>query len=217
MPLIASCCRSWTFWACLSASLWGVTAWAQGTQPMAGTYVCTDARGNNLTSDRPIPACADREQRVLGPSGTVKARIMPPQTATQRAEQDARQRAEADARAQEQEARRLERALLVRYPNQQVHDRERAEALGRVSAAIALANQRTAGLRTEQRKIDDEMEFFRKDPSKAPAVLRAHKSETEKALEEQARFIAAQEAERARIDERFNEELARLKQLWAAR
>lgn len=217
MTLLAMIRCPWTPWAVVFAAGFAVPAQAQGTQPMRGTYVCVDAKGNNLTSDRPIPACADREQRVLGPSGTVKARIQPPQTAAQRAEVEARQRAQADARAQEQETRRLERALLMRYPNQQAHDRERAEALTRVSTAVELANQRTAGLRTQQRKIDDEMEFYRKDPNKAPATLRAQKEDTERSLNEQARFIAAQEAERTRIEDRFNEELVRLKQLWATR
>lgn len=217
MASIVSRGCSWATWACLCTGVWGPAALAQGTAPLRGTYVCTDARGNNLVSDRPIPACADREQRVLGPSGTVKARILPPQTPAQRAELERRQRAEADARAQEQEARRLERALLVRYPNQQAHDRERAEALAKVSTAVELANQRVAGLRAQQRKIDDEMEFYRKDPGKAPATLRAQQSDTVKSLDEQARFIAAQEVERTRIAERFDEELLRLKPLWAAR
>ncbi len=207
----------WTPWAFVFAAGFAGPVYAQGPQPIRGTYVCVDAKGNNLTSDRPIPACADREQRVLGPSGIVKARIQPPQTAAQRAEVEARQRAEVDARAQAQEARRLERALLMRYPNQQAHDRERAEALGRIAAAVELANQRMAGLRTQQRKNDDEMEFYRKDPSKAPATLRAQKEDTERSLNEQARFIAAQETERTRIEDRFNEELVRLKPLWATR
>ena len=40
-------------------------SWAQ----VGGIYTCTDANGRKLTSDRPIPACLDREQNVLNPQG----------------------------------------------------------------------------------------------------------------------------------------------------
>ena len=203
----------------MAAALCGWLAGAALAQPggvISGTYVCVDAKGNAHTSDRPIPACADREQRVLSPNGTVKARIAPPQTAAQRAEAEARQRAQAEARAQEQEARRLERALLVRYPNAQAHERERAEALTRVTTAVKLANERIASLQAQQRKVDEEMEFYRKDPSKAPAPLRAQQADITRGLDEQHRFIETQEAERTRIDQRFDDELQRLKLLWSA-
>jgi len=45
----------------------------------ADVYSCVDANGRPRSSDRPIPECADREQRVIGPSGTIK-RIVPPST-----------------------------------------------------------------------------------------------------------------------------------------
>jgi len=43
-------------------------------------FVCVDAKGATRTSDRPIPECHDREQRVLGRDGTVKRIISPPVT-----------------------------------------------------------------------------------------------------------------------------------------
>lgn len=45
--------------------------WAQ---PPSGSniYTCIDASGVRITSDRLIPQCQDREQRVLGPSGVVR-------------------------------------------------------------------------------------------------------------------------------------------------
>jgi len=64
-----------------------------------GIYTCIDAKGSKRTSDRPIPECSDREQRVLGKDGTLK-RIEPPtMTPNERAEQEAAKRKEADERA----------------------------------------------------------------------------------------------------------------------
>ena len=61
-------------------------------QDTGGIYTCVDAQGRRLTSDRPIRACIDREQKVLNPSGTVR-RVMPPSlTAAERAAAEARER-----------------------------------------------------------------------------------------------------------------------------
>jgi Domain of unknown function (DUF4124) len=64
-----------------------------------GIYTCIDGKGNKRTSDRPIPECSDREQRVLNKDGTLK-RIEPPtMTPNERAEQEAAKRKEAEERA----------------------------------------------------------------------------------------------------------------------
>src|ERR1035437_9053119 len=59
-------------------------AQVQPAQPAASTpgiYTCTDARGRKLNSDRPIAECSDREQKILNPSGTVRAKVAPTLTA----------------------------------------------------------------------------------------------------------------------------------------
>jgi hypothetical protein len=53
-------------------------AWAQTRAgSVGGVYTCIDAKGRKLTADRPIPECTDREQKILNPSGTVKAKVGP--------------------------------------------------------------------------------------------------------------------------------------------
>ena len=76
-------------WCALAACalLWGTTgalAQGSGTPAPAGIYTCIDAHGRRLTSDRPIPACIDREQRELNRDGTVRRIIPPTLTATER-------------------------------------------------------------------------------------------------------------------------------------
>jgi hypothetical protein len=63
-----------------------VTVAAQTAVPTPDIYTCIDAKGRKLTSDRKIPECSDREQKILNPSGTVKARIGPNLTAQERSE-----------------------------------------------------------------------------------------------------------------------------------
>jgi Domain of unknown function (DUF4124) len=64
-----------------------------------GIYTCVDAKGKKRTSDRPIPECSDREQRVLNKDGTLKRVELPALTPNERAEQEAAKRKEAEERA----------------------------------------------------------------------------------------------------------------------
>lgn len=180
-----------------------------------GIYSCTDAKGRRLTSDRPIRECADREQLLLNPSGTVRAVVPPSLTGPERAALEAKQRREAEERARQAEEKRRERALLVRYPNRSVHDKERAEALAQISVVRQAALNRVKELQRQRKELDIELEFYAQDPSKVPPSLRRLVDDNEKSMAVQERFIADQEAEMARVNARFDEELQRLQQLWA--
>ena len=178
-------------------------------------YTCVDAKGRNLTSDRPIAECLDREQKMLNPSGTVKAKVGPNLTAQERSELEAKEKAELEERARLNEEKRRDRALLVRYPNKAVHDRERAVALAQIGVVRQAAVNRVDELQRQRAAVLDEMEFYKKDPNKAPASVRRQLEEVNASLAVQARFIAEQDAEVKRVTFRFEEELFRLKQLWA--
>ena len=180
-----------------------------------GIYTCIDAKGRKLTADRPIPECADREQKVMNPSGTVKTRVGPALTARERAEQESRQKVEQEERARLTEEKRRDRALLTRYPTKAVHDKERAEALAQIGVVRQAAVNRVEDLMRQRTAINTEMEFYTKDPTKAPPSLRRQVDEVIQSLAVQGRFIADQDAELKRVNARFDEELVRLKQLWA--
>lgn len=189
-------------------------AGAAGTAS-SSIYTCTDSRGRTLTSDRPIPDCADREQRELGPDGSTRRRIEPSYTAKELMEREERQRQAAIAAQRQTEERRRERALLVRFPNATVHDRERADAIAQIDVVINAAKKRVAELAEERRKVDDELEFYKKDISKAPPSIRRQLDDNTQSAAVQNRFIGEQEEEKRRLNTRFDEERIRLKPLWS--
>ena len=193
----------------------GITL-AQAPQASNGTgiYTCVDARGRSLTSDRPIPECTDREQKVLNPSGTVKARVSATLTAQERTALEAKEKAAQEERARLNEEKRRDRALLARYPNQSVHDKERVEALAQIGVVRQAAAHRVKELLRQRAVINEEMEFYKKDPSKAPPAVRRQADELAQSLAIQDRFIVDQDAEIKRVNARFEEELLRLKRLW---
>lgn len=183
-------------------------AWGQGI------YTCVDARGRRLTSDRPILECLDREQKELNSSGTVRRTLAPPLTAAERAVLDERERRAAEERQRQAEEKRMQRALVTRYPNQGVHDGERAKAVKSVEESMASAERRILDLREERKQLVAESEFY-KGPELWPAKLKRQFEERYEQEGAQQRFIAGQEEEKRRINTRFDEEMVRLRVLWA--
>lgn len=197
---------------------WGISVLCSGLLSAAcaqGIFTCTDSRGKKITADRLIPECIDREQKELNPSGTVKRSLGPTLTAQEVNVQEARDKKLAEDRARAVDERRRNRAMLTRYHNQAAHDFERASALMQVDAVIQAANKRMAELAQQRKALDSELEFYKDDPSKAPAYLQRLVTEFQDNQVAQQRFIANQQLEKKRINDRFDQELARLKPLWA--
>ena len=179
-----------------------------------GIYTCIDSTGRRITSDRPIKECLDREQRELSNTGTVRKVHPPSYTAEERARLAAQRKAEEAEQARVSEERRRERALLVRYPNQSVHDRERAEALAQVDEVMNAVKKREDTLKDQRKQIDNEMEFYQGDREKAPSWLKRKIEDNEQQVQVQKRFLDEQLKEKERINARFDEELAKLRPLW---
>ena len=189
---------------CLTAP----AAWAQ-------IYSCTDAAGRKITSDRPIAECLSKDQRELNPSGTVKRVVRPVLTADEQRAADQKQKEEMEEKTRQEEERRKNRALLSRYPNKPTHDKERAEALAQVDEVIKAAQKRIGELAEQRKKINEELEFYKKDPSKLPPALKRQLEDNERSVVVQRRFIGDQDDEKRRANARFDEELDRLRKLWA--
>lgn len=185
------------------------SAWGQ-----AGIYTCVDGGGRRITSDRPIMECLDREQKELRSNGTVKRVVPPSLTAPERAAQEERERKLAELRQQQVEERRMQRALVTRYPNASAHDAERDRALRTQQEIIAAGQRRVEELREQREQIEAEGEYY-KTPADWPAKLKRQLEQNDEQIAAQQRYIQSQEDELKRITRRFDEELARLKLLWA--
>jgi hypothetical protein len=206
--------RGWSASVVIAAGLWAALATGLRAQEI---YTCIDAKGRRQTSDRPIIDCIDREQKQISPSGQVLRKIGPSLTAEERAAEEEKARlATAEANRQLEEKKR-DRVLLARYPDKAVHDKARDAALATVDEVIATADNRIAELRVERRKLDTELEFYSADPRKVPPRLKRQFEENEQQSAAQARFIANQQEEKKRINAHYDEELARLRTLWAQR
>ncbi|HMN74838.1 MAG TPA: DUF4124 domain-containing protein [Burkholderiaceae bacterium] len=176
-------------------------------------YSCVDAKGNKLTSDRPIPACADRDQKVLNADGSVRHVVPPTPTADESAEQEAADRRAAIERAAQRDAVRRDRNLLTRFPDEATHQRARQSALDDVRKALRNYEGRLKSLAAERKPLQDEAEFY--VGRELPAKLRQAFDANDAAAEAQRTLIANQDAEMVRINKLYDVELERLKRLWA--
>ena len=204
----------------LHLGLWVLGSMASSSPVLAqtskntGIYTCVDAKGQRWTADRPIAQCADREQRVLGPSGVERHRVGPSLTEVEMA-QLLEQRRQAQAQQQRaQEQRRRGAVLLARYPEQALHDAARQEALLPIAEMQNLAHQRLRELNKDRQQLEAEMHQYQQNPATAPARLRLALSEVEQAQQNVRALLALHAAEAQRVHQRFDAELQSLRALW---
>lgn len=189
------------------------TAWAQEGSPGRGIYTCTTADGRRLTSDRPIPECTAREQRVLNADGSQRTTLPPFLSPEERTAKDAADRLAAAERLAQQDAIRRDRTLVQRYPNEAAHQRARNLALDDVNKATRISERRIKDLGAERKPLLDEAEFYK--GRALPAKLKQALDANDASVEAQQALIENQKAEIVRINSRFDAELARLRKLWA--
>lgn len=191
------------------AALWSVPA----AHAAPGIYTCVDASGRRLTSDRPIPECLDREQRVLGKDGSPRKVIGPRLTPQERAAQEELKRRREAAEVARKDAVRRDRNLLGRFPDEPAHQRARQAALDDVHKSIASSNKRIADLQAERKPLLADAEFYKGKPM--PYKLRSALEANQTSQEAQQQLIENQQAELVRVNGLFDAELARLRKLWA--
>ncbi len=192
-----------------------VSAAAAQGQPSgpSSIYSCTTPDGRKLTSDRPILECASREQRVLNSDGSVRKMLPPMLSPEEQSAAEARQRAAEVQRLAQQDAVRRDRNLLQRYRDEAAHQRARESALDDIRQAMQLSEKRLSDLAAERKPMLEEAEFYK--GKRLPMKLQHQMDTNDAAAEAQRQSIENQRAELVRVNRLFDEELSRLKRMWA--
>ena len=183
------------------------------TVAAANIYTCVNAKGQRITSDRPIAECLDRAQELRNSDGSVRRVVPPSMTAEERAAHEERLRAEMVAAAMRRDAIRLDRNLLSRYPDEARHQKARRAALEPLNTALAATERRLTELEHERKRLQDEAEFYK--GRDLPRELKIKFGNNQAALQAQQDAAQNHQAEINRINTSYDQELARLKRLWA--
>ena len=195
--------------AAVSVVLASVSASAQTPTTM---FTCV-ANGKTYSADRPPAECANSDMRELNRDGSVRRVIPRPLTV-----EEQRARAlEAKKKLEEEEKlraqRRRDRALLEAYATDAEIEAARKKSLEGAEQAIKRSQERADSLAKDRKRLDDEAEFYKK--REQPDSLKRAYALNAQAVTAEERIMAEARGEVARINERFEAERKRYKELLA--
>lgn len=176
-------------------------------------YTCTDEYGRRLTSDRPIPECANRDQRELSSTGVTRRVLKPQPTASEIKARQAQAEKEREQRARKEAQRQRDESLAIRYPSLQLHEEARKRELETSALRAKLIEKHVQQLEEEKQRMQERLSKL-PDPNKISAAFRHSIEQNEANLQKQKDTLADENAQQAVINKRFDEEQVRLKPFW---
>ncbi len=195
---------------CVAAALTASAAQAQ-------IFMCKDASNRTITSDRPIPECADRSMREYGKNGALKREIPAPLTAEekrQRQQQEERQKAEAKVI---EEQRKSDHAMLERYRTEADIEIARGRSLDIVREQVKRESNALADAEKQLKEAQAAMEPYNKKKAQPPASMRDGKiDDYTRRVDEGRRRLMGYEAEIAKINAKFDETVKRFNDIAGA-
>ncbi|MCS6945057.1 MAG: hypothetical protein RMK97_06550 [Sutterellaceae bacterium] len=177
----------------------------------ARLYVCTTASGRTISADRPPPECADRPIRELRSDGSVKRVIEPPLTPEQRAALEAERKRQMQEAERQRAQMRRDLSLLETYANEAEIENARHRALADRQALIERAQRRLQELLRERKRLEEESEFYVR--RELPEKLKREIAANEEMIRVQEKVIADAKADMARVNERYDAEAKRFREL----
>lgn len=104
---------------------------------LADVYSCKDSAGQLLTSDRPIPECADKLVRVSKDNGVLINQIAPPLTPAQRQAAELQEQQRAKEASQKEYLLHEQRFMVAHYPDEQSIETARKTEIDGLEIRIA--------------------------------------------------------------------------------
>ena len=176
----------------------------------ADIYLCRDANGTLVSSDRLTQDCLTYGGKVIGSDGTVRRRIL---TMKEQAEQAQAKEAAQNLARQQRDQQREDRALLLRYPNEAALDAARVNDLNRPQSMIEDAEKQLTTLQRQLKRLQIDAQFYPQGP--LPLELRTKLDENKVLTKQQTALIQGQKAEIVRINHEYDALRTRMKPLWA--
>lgn len=181
----------------------------------AGIFLCKDASGRTLTSDRPIPECADRAVREYGNNGLLRREISAPLTAAQQRAKVAQEEKKKAEQAAAEEQRKADRALLARYRSED----DIARSRGRDSAVVneRIAQQKTALTNAEkEQKAMQLAADTQKQKGPVPPRLKSQLEQAAQNVRDAAASLQESETDLAHVSTRYDLALQRYREIAGA-
>ncbi|MCQ9375447.1 hypothetical protein NMQ14_14410 [Methyloversatilis sp. XJ19-13] len=177
----------------------------------ARVYCCKDARGHQVCGDVLPESCADRSYRELNKQGATVKQVDAPISAEQRAKRDAAaQRASEEDRAR-QEQRRRDATLLNTYSSERDIDMARKRRVTDIEELLVQLRDQQQTLRKRHVNLEADAARFAGKP--VPPGIKDRLDTNAQDMRLLADNIAAKERDLVETQRRFQEDLARFRQL----
>lgn len=176
----------------------------------AKIYMCKDASGKTLSSDRPIPECADRPVREYSSNGSKHKDYAAPLTAEQKRALELQQEKVKAEQAAAAEQKRADRALSARYRSEDDIAAARKRDTDLVSIQITQYKAALHGAEKEQAASLEK----KQNGTLAPA-MQAKRDRAEQSAHDLKKHIKDSETELAQINEKYDLTLQRYRALQA--
>ncbi len=174
----------------------------------AKIYMCKDASGKTLSSDRPIPECADRPVREYSNNGSKHKDYAAPLTAEQKQALELQQEKVRAEQAAAAEQKRADRALSARYRSEDDIAAARKRDTDLVSIQITQYKAALHGAEKEQAASLEKNQKGTPSPG-----MQAKQDRAEQSVLDMKRHIKDSEAELAQINEKYDQILRRYREI----
>jgi glucan-binding YG repeat protein len=179
----------------------------------AQIYMCKDASGRTMTSDRPIPECADRSMREYGKTGVLKREIAAPLTAEEkRQKQVEEEKRKADAVAAA-EQKKSDNAMLARYRNEADIEVARGRSLAIIDEQIKRETSALAEAEKQQAQSKAALDAAAKKQPKPGQLLVRNAEEAERRVAEGRTRLKDYREEHAKVNAKFDQTVKRFREL----
>lgn len=179
----------------------------------AQIFVCKDASGRTLTSDRPIPECADRAMRELDKRGNTKREIPAPMTAEERRQQQLREEKRKADEAAAEEQKREDRLIRMRYRNEADIEAARKRSVALLDERLKRDRSDLAAAEKQRQQAQSDVETKSKKNAPVPVGMQRRVEDANQAVEIAKKQIRDDEAEAAKVNARFDATLKRYREL----
>ena len=179
----------------------------------ADIYSCKDVTGQVITSDRPIPECADRAVKVRRNNGQFHRDIPAPPTAEERRlAKLAQEQKEKEERLDEARFKE-ERYLLAHYSSENDIELMRSRSLDMLNERIRLGKEQILTITQILLKLQTEQRNSVKKSAIEDAALQHRAQEMDLSIKKTMAINDAYEAEKVRVNARFDERLQHYREI----
>lgn len=179
----------------------------------AQIYLCKDAAGRTITSDRPIPECADRAMRELDRAGRTRREIRPPPTAEERRQTELHEeKRKADELAAE-ERRRNDRLLRSRFRNEADIATTRARSIEVIDEQLKRERTILAAAEKQQQKTQSDIDALRKRNAPIPTSMQQQLDDDVQAVSDAMHKIQESESEIVQVNAKYDAMLRRYREM----